>query len=153
MKTGIVIVLAAVAGLLALFAFLRIIFSATLKKLRLMVLARFNPEDIILLNLGANFFGEESKGGRQVRGNGALVLVRDAVVFFRAAPAREYRIPLADILEKSLPRSLNGRSVFTPLLRIDYTVAGRPEAAAWAVRGPEQWKLRIEQLRAPAPES
>lgn len=114
-----------------------------------------NPGEILLQETGANFFGLQSRGGMQVRGNGGLVLTNDQLRFFQLLPEREIAIPLDRIEETSLVRSHCGKSVLWTLLRVTYRIG--PEAtrsvdsAAWYVRNPAEWKRVIDEHRAPTP--
>ena len=134
-------------GLIVLFCLLRLILSTVRSNLQDQIRDRFPPEDILAATIRANFFGQQSKGGRQIRGNGALVLTRDTVYFLRAVPRKEYTIGMDAITAVSLPRSFNGKSIlFYPLLCIHYTTCGGSDAMAFAVKKPDAWKAAIEKL-------
>ncbi|MDA3790895.1 MAG: hypothetical protein PF503_20665, partial [Desulfobacula sp.] len=94
----------------------------------------------------ANFFGEKSKGGKQIRGNGAIVLTKDQLFFIRAMPFKEYIIPIESINRVSMPNSFNGKSVFSKLLCVHYNVEGIEDSIAWAIKNPVKWKESIESL-------
>ncbi len=145
MKTALVIILAVVVEVALVLFLIRTIYREALKRTQARVRARFKPEEVVHLDV-ANLFGILSRGGKQIRGNGALVLTRDSLYFLRAVPAAEFVVPLTDISAISFPRSFNRKSVFSELLRVDYTREGSPEAMAWAVRNPAEWKERIERL-------
>lgn len=130
-----------------LFALLKLVFSATRKTLENHIRAHFAREKILGATTRANFFGELSKGGRQIRGNGALVLTKDKVHFIRAVPFKMYEIPIKSITQISLPRSFNGKSVFSKLLCLQYKTDSGSDAIAWAVKTPENWKKAIENLQ------
>jgi len=112
-----------------------------------------NPSEILLRETGANFFGLQSRGGRQVRGNGGLVLTHDQLRFFQLVPRREIAIPLERIEETSLVRSHCGKSVLWTLLRVTYRTGPAAtksvDSAAWYVRNPAEWKQAIDQHRPP----
>lgn len=106
---------------------------------------------ILTQDSGANFFGLESLGGMQLRGNGGLVLTARGLSFFMLFPRREMLIPLEEIEETSLVRSHCGKSVFRDLLKVTYRaehggVRGR-ESAAWYVRDAAGWKRAIDAAR------
>jgi hypothetical protein len=140
------LVLSISAGVLGLLILLNIIMAATRKKMEQAILQKFNKEDLLAANPRANFFGMKSKGGRQIRGNGALVLTKNELYFLRACPEMEYRIPIEKITGVSLPKSFNGKSIFYPLLCITYQADNGEDAMAWAVREPKKWKAAIEEL-------
>lgn len=110
------------------------------------VAAAIDPADILLQDLGANFFGLESAGVMQVRGNGALVLTPDAIEFFMLIPARRMTIPLADVTRVELVMGHLGKTVFRRLLKVQFTRDGKPDSVAWLVRDPAGWRDRITTL-------
>src|SRR5688500_13926202 len=65
---------------------------------------------------GVSFFGQESHGVTQGRGNGTLILTEDKLVFERWLPRRTYEIPPASISGIETPSSFLGKSRVTPLL-------------------------------------
>lgn len=136
-----------IAGVAALLAVLALVFARVRRRLERRVRARFSDGEMLGATTAANFFGQLSLGGRQIRGNGALVLTPDCLCFLRAAPEREYVIPLADITGLSLPRVFNGKSVLTPLLRVDFRHDGADDAMAWALREPQLWLDAIAAAR------
>ena len=144
MGTAIAIVCAVVGGIIALCVLLRAIFALARKRLRRKIAERFNAGEIVASTVNANYFGLASKGGRQVRGNCALVLTRDVLWSHLAVPAREISIHLADVRNVSLRKSHCGRSVFLDLLRVDFAEGDREDAVAWYVQNPEEWKKAIE---------
>lgn len=110
-----------------------------------------DSSDILLQDSGANFFGLESLGGMQLRGNGGLVLTARNLSFFMLVPRRDVQIPLASIEETSLVRSHCGKTVFRDLLKVTFR-AGESEAlgresAAWYVRDAGAWKRAIDAAR------
>jgi len=125
---------------------IRLFFSSIQTKLGNHIQKRFDKEKIVGATTNANFFGQQSKGGKQLRGNGAFVLTKDEVCFIRAIPFKEYVIPLKSITEVSLPKSFNGKFVFSKLLCVQYKTDSGLDAMAWAVKSPESWKKAIEKL-------
>jgi len=107
---------------------------------------RFDKNEIIGATTRANFFGEKSKGGKQIRGNGAIVLTKSKLFFRRAMPFKEYIIPIETIRRVSTPSSFNGKSVFSKLLCVHYNVEGAEDSMAWAIKDPLKWKESIEAL-------
>lgn len=146
MKLTLILVISIFLGIAFLFAIIKLLFSSIQKKLNYHIQNKYDEKTIIAATSSANFFGEQSKGGRQLRGNGGLVLTKDEVYFIRALPFKEYVIPLDSITEVSLPESFNGRSVFSKLLCVRYKTNSGSDAIAWAVKNPESWKEAIEKL-------
>lgn len=101
-------------------------------------------QDVIMQTGNANSFGQSSKGIKQIRGNGALILTRQEIQFLMAVPRSEITIPLSQVTSVSLPKSHLGKTVFKPLLRVEYQSLEGPDSIAWAVQHPEQWKSAIE---------
>ncbi|MEV0358407.1 hypothetical protein AB0H71_20390 [Nocardia sp. NPDC050697] len=106
------------------------------------VAAAFAPGEVLRSDPMANFFGWESKGGRQLRGNGALVLTGQRLWFRRAGAAEPLEIPLTAITGVDIVRSHNGKSVRQELLRV--AVAG--DSVAWWVREPAVWAGHLRSL-------
>lgn len=108
------------------------------------VAERHAPEEMLLHETMANFFGEESRGPAQMRGNGGLVLTRHALVFHMLVPDRTITIPLQDIREVSLVRSHLGKRVGRDLVHVRYAVPDGTDAIAWFVRDPATWRRELE---------
>lgn len=146
MNTGIAVAIAVIGGLSLLFFFLRLIFSRTNAGLQRLIFDKFDRAEIIGATTRANSFGVKSKGGAQVRGNGALVLTRDELYFVRAAPREEYIIPINSIRKVFMPKVFNGKSVFVPLLCVDYDTEYGEDSIAWALKHADKWKDAIEAM-------
>ncbi|RMD73560.1 MAG: hypothetical protein D6823_13145 [Chloroflexi bacterium] len=80
----------------------------------------------------ASFFGKESRGVTQLRGNGTLILTDSELIFELWVPNTAFRIPLRSIQALENPTSFLGKSRVTPLLKVVYTNAqGSTDAMAW----------------------
>jgi len=145
MGTSIVFV-AVVGGVVCLLIGLRTIFSAVRKRMEVAIREKFEQREIIRSTPSANFLGVKSKGGMQMRGNGALVLTGNELYFLRAFPEKEFRIPIETITAVSLPKSFNGKSRFSPLLCVNLVVDDGEDSMAWSVKQPREWKEEIEAL-------
>jgi hypothetical protein len=145
MLAALIIVVSVGAGLLALLTFLMFVLTSLRKRLSAEVERRFGGQMVLLQALNANFFGQQSKGVGQIRGNGALVLTEDELWFLLGIPSREISIPLRDITSVSLVKSHLGKTKFRPLLRVEYLSEGIADSVAWAVNDPEKWKATIEE--------
>jgi len=145
------IVLACLAGLVPLLLVMSLISKATLAAmagpLKARIAARLSDRDIVSSDLRANFFGLESKGAAQLRGNGALVLTRSAIHFFQFLPARDFEVPLASVREVSLVRSHLGKSVGYRLLKVRFEGDAGPDSIAWYVPEAEAWQRKVESAR------
>lgn len=94
---------------------------------------------------GANFFGQQSLGVTQGRGNGILVLTDTELYFERLLPRKEFHIPLAAIQSIETPTSFLTKTVFRPLLKVVFqNDAGQIDAMAWYMEDVEGTKRTIE---------
>jgi hypothetical protein len=92
----------------------------------------------------ANYFGRESLGGRQLRGNGALVLTDQALEFQMLWPRRRFRVPLAEVTGISIVRSHCGKSVGRDLLKVTFQAGDREDSVAWFVPNALAWKEALD---------
>jgi len=139
-------IIIAVIFILIFSAIRKFIFGSIKRRLYARMEKRFVGQRIILTALNANFFGQQSKGGMQVRGNGALVLTEIELWFCLAAPEREISIPVSQISKVELKRSHLGKTVFRPLLYVEFSSATGSDSIAWAVQNPGKWKDAIEEV-------
>ncbi|ACL26186.1 hypothetical protein [Chloroflexus aggregans] len=96
----------------------------------------------------ASFFGQESRGVVQMRGNGTLILTDSDLIFELWVPNTEFRIPLRSIQALENPTSFLGKSRLTPLLKVVYTNAqGATDAMAWQVPDLNRWMRQINGAR------
>lgn len=94
---------------------------------------------------GANFFGQESRKGSQMRGNGTLVITDSEVYFERWLPRAEYRIPRKAIESLETPSWYLGKSVFRPLIKINFRRDdGTRDSMAWFVVNLDVVKRTLE---------
>jgi len=135
-----------IVGLLAFLFVQRIIFAVIRRVLRDEVHQRIRGREVLLQSFTANFFGRESLGPAQIRGNGALILTRTELIFILAFPRRETVIPIETITAVTQPRGHLGKSALRPLLRVQFTGPKGEDAIAWAVRDPDRWQKGIETV-------
>ena len=94
----------------------------------------------------ANFFGIESLGVMQVRGNGILLLTDTDLVFGMFRPTRDFLIPFARIEKIELAESHLNKTMFQRLLKVFFTnEEGDADSLAWWVANPTEWKNVLEQ--------
>lgn len=110
--------------------------------------ACYRPEQILLEEYRANFFGKESAGVFQVRGNGALVLTATDLHFFMLVPKTEICIPISSIREMTITKQHLYKVTPFDLLKVVYTEKDRIDSIAWYLPQPATWKQRIETLQA-----
>lgn len=141
-----------VAGLVLMvvslvFLLLRVVFFRVRRRLEKTISQRFKKEEMLGATTKVAFLGEASKGGRQVKGNGALVLTKKALFFIRAIPEAEYEIPISAIRKISLVKSFNGRTVMGKILRVDFEGKAGEDAMGWALHDADRWKTSLEKLQ------
>ena len=96
----------------------------------------------------ASFFGQQSRGVTQIRGNGTLILTDSDLIFEMWLPRREYRIALASIESLENPKSFLGKTRFVPLLQVVFHHESETkDAMAWQVRDLHGWMQKIEEAR------
>lgn len=149
MTTAIALFLLLLVGSLAISLVIRLWLNRMQNRLKRKIGMRFPEAEILKLDLSANLFGVRSRGYKQLRGTGGLVLTPQYLYFLRAVPEKEFAIPLDAIEQIDHPRQFLGKSILYPLLRVTYTLDGRQEEIAWAVRQPNEWKAAIARAIAP----
>ncbi|MCD6163428.1 MAG: hypothetical protein J7K40_13590 [candidate division Zixibacteria bacterium] len=131
---------------LVIWAIQKVLLGFIRTKLLSRVEKRFIGQRIIISDLGASFFGQESKGLKQIRGNGALILTEMELWFGLAMPERELVIPTANIKSVRLTRRHLGKTVFRPLLCVDISSRSGEDTIAWHVKNPKKWQAEIERI-------
>jgi len=104
-------------------------------------------DNILLIASNANFFGQESAGINQVRGNGTLVLTKDKLYFQLLLPKKIIEIPLENIEKIEESRSHLGKTTGSKLMKIIYrNESNSMDSCAWLVRNRKEWINKIGQL-------
>lgn len=103
-----------------------------------------------IIDEAALFFGLESKGPVQLRGNGCLVLIDDELVFLQWVTDRVVRVPLADVIAVDTARGHLGKRIARDLLRVRWRVDGGEETAAWFVHDLAAWLEPLHGARPPS---
>lgn len=112
------------------------------------IAARYRSDEILLQDLRANSFGQESTGRFRLRGNGALVLTDDVLHFFLFIPRLDVAIPLEAITEVTMTQSHLGKTMFYPLLKVTWFSNGMSDSIAWYVTDAHALKSRIDIRKA-----
>jgi hypothetical protein len=144
---GVVIAIAVAVGFVVLFGVVLMAASRAARKSAEAARAKYpNARHV---EGGALFFGQESRGAMQARGNGTLVLTESELVFNQWVVDREFRVPYSAIQSIETPRSFLGKSQGVRLLKVSYlNDAGTPDAMAWRVRELEASIGALEEARA-----
>jgi hypothetical protein len=104
--------------------------------------------DARLIDAGALFFGQQSKGVGQMRGNGTLIITHSDIIFQQWVTNQEFRIPLRAIQSLENPTSFLGKWQGVPLLQINFlNDSGQTDAMAWRVRDLGSVQRVIEDAR------
>ena len=111
------------------------------------VMENFKDEHVIRVFGRANFFGQESLGVGQVRGNGVLVLTDTELYFELWYPTKIVRIPITSIQRIDTPISHLTKTRFKELLKVFFTnEKHQDDSAAWLITHLREWKDALEQL-------
>jgi hypothetical protein len=111
--------------------------------------ARQQYPDARLVDASALFFGQQSRGATQMRGNGTLVVTDSDVIFQQWVTNREFRIPLSAIQSIENPSKFLGKWQGVPLLQINFlNESGQSDAMAWRLRDLSGVQRVIEEARA-----
>ncbi|MBD1913207.1 MULTISPECIES: hypothetical protein [unclassified Leptolyngbya] len=136
-----------VGGLLALFFTLLSRQLETTGRERMQ--ARFPTQQILRSEMTANFFGLESRGRGQIRGNGVLVLTPEELWFSQFAPRGNISIPLPQIMQVRLVNAHLGKRILgRKLLYVRFQTPEGTDAAAWVVEDAEGWQAAIRVAQA-----
>ncbi|MBD3278234.1 MAG: hypothetical protein GF388_08040 [Candidatus Aegiribacteria sp.] len=129
-----------VGGVIVFFGMMAFLVKVILSRARRTLEEKYPQHCRILTCPMANFFGVRSRGYRQVRGNGILILT-DSELFFRMLlPAKELRIPLRSVTSVETVRSFLGKSKLRTLVKVNFRNSqGADDAAAWLVKDTDQW--------------
>ncbi len=104
------------------------------------ILENFQGGKIILKSNFANFFGQESKGRGQIRGNGLLILTEDELFFAMYLPKREFHIPIRSISNIETTNKHLGKTKLRALLKVNFSnEIGNADSCAWLVGDLDKW--------------
>ena len=111
--------------------------------------AKFQESEIIKISENANYFGLESKGVKQIRGNGVLILTKEMLYFeMWVKPKTIVKIPINSIEKIESVKSHLRKSRFQKLLKVIFMdEQGNPDSVAWLVRDLEEWIRFLENMK------
>ncbi len=136
-----------IGGGILFFFILIVIVKILAKKRTAQVLKKFKDKNIVRISSSANFFGLQSKGSGQVRGNGILVLTKNKIYFEMWLPKKVIDIPISKIVKVDTVKSHLKKTKFKPLLKITFTHEdGNKDSAAWLVNNTQEWRDGIKKL-------
>jgi len=129
-----------IVGSLLLAAVLLLLIKKLLRTAMAEVYSEYPEHNRILTSPMANLFGIKSRGMKQIRGNGILLLTSSQLYFRMLLPKKELLVPLGSITSVETPKSFLGKTKGMKLLKIDFrNDAGGTDSAAWLVRDLEKW--------------
>ncbi len=117
-------------------------FLNNLKRKRAEELFRnYHKDRIIYFSREVNFFGQKSKDGLNIKGNGSLLLTPDQLHFKKWMPDQDLIISLEDIKSVERVDSFMGKNKNRPLLKIDFNnKEGDIDSAAWLLDNMHNWE-------------
>ena len=112
------------------------------------ILAKFQENDIVKVSESANYFGLESKGVKQIRGNGVLILTKEKLYYeMWVKPKTIIEISNDSIQKIESVKSHLKKSRFQNLLKVIFTnERGNDDSVAWLVRDLEEWIRLLEKI-------
>lgn len=106
---------------------------------------RWKPSSILMSN--ANFFGQESIGVKQVRGNGVIALTNSELYFEMLMPKKSWTIPVTAIQAIENPTSHLGKMRGGPLLKVVFqNQQGAIDSMAWQMHDVATWTKTIQEM-------
>jgi hypothetical protein len=148
---GVVLVLAILGSIALIFAAVMIPISLRAKRIRSALETELGHDVRRIAN--ARGLGLRSRGARQVRGNGWLVLTSGELRFRQWYPQRDTRIPLDAVTAVGTERWWLGKTVGSRLLCVRWRTAdGGEDAMAWQVPDLDGWLAALGAQPEPASE-
>lgn len=120
-----------------------LVISRVKKKAEAVIREEFDASQIIRSDPMANFFGVQSKGGAQIRGNGPLVLTKEKLWFRLLVPKKTVEIPFSSVTTVRTDKWFLHKTKGRPVLIVEYTTPDGPDAAGWIVRDTEGWVAEL----------
>jgi hypothetical protein len=139
-----IVIAGAIAGFVLLGLITKLALAGVAASSKRKIAERFPDGGIVKQDLVANSLGQTSKGATQLRGNGALVLTADSLCFMGVG-RDDLVIPLNEITAVTTVKWHLGKSVFRPLLKVDF---GADDGIALYVEDLAGWIDAIEGQRA-----
>ena len=143
-STEITLVIIVAAGLVSLWIFFRQKANKRIQEVQ----KEIDGQSILYTDRSANFFGQVSRGYKQIRGNGILFITSEQILFNMWFPDKKLFIPVSSIISFKSPKSFLGKTKLSRLVQIDfYNESGYPDAAAWLTCDLESCLKVLDLLR------
>ena len=112
------------------------------------IMEKFKDKKVLGAYGNAMFFGQESRGITQIRGNGVLVLTETELYFEMWFPKRILQIPFNSIQRIETPKSHLGKTRNKKLLKVVFiNESGEIDSVAWFIRKRvEEWVVALEKI-------
>ena len=109
------------------------------------VLSKIDKKRVLAINSNANFFGQQSLGLTQMKGNGVLILMDSEVYYEMWIPKKIIRIPLESIKDIEETKFYLGKTKFKPLLKITFiNDENEEDSCTWLVSNIKGWKEKLK---------
>jgi len=117
-----------------------VFFGKYIKNERMKELEKIRKGSVIREDHFANFAGLSSKGAKQQRRSGILILTDEEIFFLAWLSKVEIRIPLSSVIRVDETKTHAGRWAAYPMFHIIYkNEDGKTDGAAWSVKNREEW--------------
>ena len=117
------------------------------KKRSNQIIEKFAHLGILKKSIGANFFGQESIGYKQVRGNGVLLLTNEELIFEYWIPKKCLRIPISKIYELEITKWHLKKTKGVDLLKVKFiNNEDMNDSAAWWLNDLDTWVRELKIL-------
>ena len=118
-----------------------------LKKKAFKILEQFQEQKVLITST-ANFFGQKSKGLKQIRGRSQVVLLPNELYSEMLFPQRILRIPISKIREVDITQKWFLKKTRSKNLLIIHFIneSGEEDSAGWQIPRLESYKRIIEEL-------
>ena len=138
MNTPTFIVISVVAFIIVIALFLAVLagfLRKLMKKAEQKAITLWETEGVLRVEKSANFFGVESRGMGQVRGNSVLMLTGKGLRNMMWLPSREFGVDWETVRKVEIVKSHLGKSKLAPLVKVHFTnEKGESDSAAWLVK-------------------
>jgi len=102
----------------------------------------------LLVSENANLFGIESKGIKQIKGNGVLILTDNSLFFGMWTPKREFEIPIKRITRIEKVKNQLHRSILRNLLKVEFfDEDNQIDSVVWYVRDLDIWIENLQKIK------
>jgi hypothetical protein len=146
MKIALIIAVGVISLIVLLLGVVKLVVSRMRKSLDAEINQRWSAEEIVLKDPIADSLGQMSKGGT-TKGNGGLVLTKKELHFIPVGGGGEMSIPVATINDVAIVHDFLGYHLGRPFIKVSFAGGAGPDAVAYFVPNPDEWKQKIEDAK------